>query len=245
MTISLQAINKSWGDAHVLNNVSLNLAAGETTVLLGPSGAGKSSLLRILNLLDIPDSGELTIADESFRFPVKQDKAFVNQARHLRQKVGMVFQQYHLWPHMTINQNLIEAPCKILGLSKAEALVKAKAILSQLKIADKAEMFPSQLSGGQQQRVAICRALMMEPQVLLFDEPTAALDPEITNEVALIIKQLAKTGITMIVVTHEVSFAAQMATQVVYMEQGRIIEAGSADCMESPQTPVFENYLKH
>ncbi|ROR98708.1 arginine transport system ATP-binding protein [Sinobacterium caligoides] len=245
MTITLQAIDKSWGASHVLKNVSLSFAPGETTVLLGPSGAGKSSLLRILNLLDTPDNGTLVVAGDTFSFPAPKNKAFIQQARRLRQKVGMVFQQYHLWPHMTIMQNLIEAPCKILGLSKVEATAKAEQLLAQLKIGEKAAVFPSQLSGGQQQRVAIARALMMEPEVLLFDEPTAALDPEITNEVAQIIKQLADMGITMIVVTHEVGFAKRVASRVVYMEAGRIVEEGPAACMQEPKTPEFENYLKH
>ncbi|WP_237444256.1 arginine ABC transporter ATP-binding protein ArtP [Sinobacterium norvegicum] len=245
MTIKLQAINKSWGAAHVLNDVSIELATGETTVLLGPSGAGKSSLMRVLNLLDMPDSGTLSVANMNFDFPCAHNKALERRARELRQKVGMVFQQYHLWPHMTIVENLIEAPCKVLSMSKTTARANATALLEQLKIAEKADVFPSQLSGGQQQRVAIARALMMEPEVLLFDEPTAALDPEITNEVASIIEQLAETGITMVVVTHEVGFAARIATRVVYMEQGVIIEEGAVSCMQTPQTPEFENYLNH
>jgi arginine transport system ATP-binding protein len=245
MTIQLQAINKRWGTAHVLKDVSIELAPGQTTVLLGPSGAGKSSLMRVLNLLDIPDSGSISLAGMSFDFPCKHNKALERRARELRQKVGMVFQQYHLWPHMTIVENLIEAPCKVLSMSQSVAREKAMALLDQLKIADKADVFPSQLSGGQQQRVAIARALMMEPEVLLFDEPTAALDPEITNEVASIIEQLAGTGITMVVVTHEVGFAARVATRVVYMEQGVIIEEGTVGCMQNPQTPEFENYLNH
>lgn len=214
-------------------------------MLLGPSGAGKSSLLRLLNLLDIPDSGELTIAGEHFSFPDVRGSQLQKRAQQLRGKVGMVFQQYHLWPHLTVEQNLLEAPLKVLGMDKTKAQDKAGYLLSQLKLADKRHAWPGALSGGQQQRVAIARALMMNPSVLLFDEPTAALDPEITKEVADIILQLGQTGITQVIVTHEVGFARRIATKVAYLEQGRLVEYGDAGLLEHPQTQRLAEFLTH
>lgn len=214
-------------------------------MLLGPSGAGKSSLLRLLNLLDIPDSGQLTIAGEHFSFPDARSSQLQKRAQQLRGKVGMVFQQYHLWPHLTVEQNLLEAPLKVLGMDKTKAQDKAGYLLSQLKLSDKRQAWPGALSGGQQQRVAIARALMMNPSVLLFDEPTAALDPEITKEVAEIILQLGQTGITQVIVTHEVGFARRVATKVAYLEQGRLVEYGDAGLLDHPQTRRLAEFLTH
>lgn len=245
MDIELNNICKSWAGQEILSQVSLNCPAGETLVLLGPSGAGKSSLLRLMNLLDIPDSGQLTIADEAFSFPDAHAGRLQKRAQLLRAKVGMVFQQYHLWPHLTVEQNLLEAPLKVLGINKSAAQDKAQQLLAQLKLSEKSHAWPNALSGGQQQRVAIARALMMSPKVLLFDEPTAALDPEITKEVAEIILQLAKTGITQVVVTHEVGFARRVASKVAYLEQGRLVEYGDAYLLDNPQTERFAEFLKH
>ena len=242
MSIQVKSINKSYGNIQVLHDISFNCESGETLVLLGPSGAGKSSLLRVLNLLEIADNGELDIANEQFDFASQiQEK----QGLKLRRKVGMVFQQYNLWPHMTVMENLIEAPTKVAGLDKQEAIKQAKAVLTTLQLADKADAWPLQLSGGQQQRVAIARALMMKPDVLLFDEPTAALDPEITNQVVSIIKELSGTGITQVVVTHEVDFAKKIASHVLYLENGYIVEHGTNDAFINPQTPEFAEYLTH
>lgn len=202
-------------------------------------------MLRLLNLLDIPDSGELTIAGEHFSFPDVRGSQLQKRAQQLRGKVGMVFQQYHLWPHLTVEQNLLEAPLKVLGMDKSRAQDKAGYLLSQLKLADKRHAWPGALSGGQQQRVAIARALMMNPSVLLFDEPTAALDPEITKEVADIILQLGQTGITQVIVTHEVGFARRIATRVAYLEQGRLVEYGDAGLLEHPQTQRLAEFLTH
>ena len=163
----------------------------------------------------------------------------------LRRKVGMVFQQYNLWPHKTVLENLIEAPVKVLGIDKEQAKQEAMTHLAKLQLADKADAWPLQLSGGQQQRVAIARALMMKPEVLLFDEPTAALDPEITSQIVQIIKTLSGTGITQVVVTHEVDFAKKIASHVLYMENGKIVEHGSNEAFSNPQTPQFADYLKH
>ena len=246
MGIELKGISKSWHQQQILRKVSFKCDAGETLVLLGPSGAGKSSLLRLMNLLDTPDEGELLIAGERFSFPEAAQQAdYAKRTQLLRGKVGMVFQQYHLWPHLTVEQNLLEAPVKVLGMSKKEAQDKAGYLLSQLKLAEKRQVWPSSLSGGQQQRVAIARALMMDPAILLFDEPTAALDPEITKEVAEIIRKLADTGITQVVVTHEVEFARRVATQVIYLEQGQIVEMGSAQHFVEPQTVRFAEFLQH
>jgi arginine transport system ATP-binding protein len=242
MSIQVKSINKSYGDIQVLHDISFNCESGETLVLLGPSGAGKSSLLRVLNLLEIADDGQLEIANESFDFSSSIPE---KQGLQLRRKVGMVFQQYNLWPHMTVIENLIEAPVKVAGMDKQEAIAEAKKVLETLQLADKADAWPLKLSGGQQQRVAIARALMMKPDVLLFDEPTAALDPEITNQVVSIIKELSGTGITQVVVTHEVDFAKKIASHVLYLEKGYIVEHGTSDAFINPQTPQFAEYLTH
>ena len=218
MSIQLNGINCFYGAHQALFDITLDCPQGETLVLLGPSGAGKSSLLRVLNLLAIRD---------------------------LRRNVGMVFQQYNLWPHLTVQQNLIEAPCRVLGLSKDQALARAEKLLERLRLKPYSDRYPLHLSGGQQQRVAIARALMMEPQVLLFDEPTAALDPEITAQIVSIIRELAETNITQVIVTHEVEVARKTASRVVYMENGHIVEQGDASCFTEPQTEAFKNYLSH
>ncbi|NIG98832.1 MAG: arginine ABC transporter ATP-binding protein ArtP [Serratia symbiotica] len=242
MSIQLNAINFYYGTHQALFDITLNCSAGETLVLLGPSGAGKSSLLRVLNLLEMPRSGQLQIAGNQFDFmQVPSEKSI----RKLRQNVGIVFQQYNLWPHLTVVQNLIEAPCRVQGLTKAKAIERADKLLQRLRLTDFADRFPLHLSGGQQQRVAIARALMMEPQVLLFDEPTAALDPEITAQIVCIIQELADTGITQVIVTHEVEVARKTASHMVYMENGRVVEQGDNSHFTRPQTTEFANYLSH
>jgi len=242
MTISVKNLNFFYGANQALFNINLTANDGDVVVLLGPSGAGKSTLIRTLNLLEVPQSGELSIANNQFDLSANTDP---KQIRQLRRDVGMVFQQYNLWPHMTVLQNLIEAPMKILGVDETEAKQQAMELLQRLRLEGHAERFPLHLSGGQQQRVAIARALMMKPQVLLFDEPTAALDPEITAQIVSIIEELRETGITQVIVTHEVNVAKKVATKVVYMEQGRIIEMGDKTCFENPQTEQFKQYLSH
>ncbi|MGL4860823.1 MAG: arginine ABC transporter ATP-binding protein ArtP [Enterobacteriaceae bacterium] len=244
MSIQLNGVNCFYGSHQALFDISFTCSPGETLVLLGPSGAGKSSLLRVLNLLETPRSGSLAIADMNFDFtrqPTPDSKAI----RDLRRNVGMVFQQYNLWPHMTVLQNLIEAPCQVLGLSKKEAGERAAKLLERLRLSDFTSRYPLHLSGGQQQRVAIARALMMEPQILLFDEPTAALDPEITAQIVSIIRELADTGITQVIVTHEVEVARKTASQVIYMEHGRIVEQGDASHFRTPHSTAFAHYLSH
>ena len=241
-SIQLNGINCYYGVHQALFDITLDCPAGETLVLLGPSGAGKSSLLRVLNLLEMPRSGTLQIAGNHFDFTQAPGAKAI---RELRQNVGMVFQQYNLWPHLSVVQNLIEAPCRVLGLSKDEAMARAQKLLSRLRLTDFADRFPLHLSGGQQQRVAIARALMMEPQVLLFDEPTAALDPEITAQIVSIIRELAGTGITQVIVTHEVEVARKTASRVVYMENGHVVEQGDASHFAQPTTEAFASYLSH
>ncbi|WP_422459920.1 MULTISPECIES: ATP-binding cassette domain-containing protein [unclassified Endozoicomonas] len=249
MGIAVQSLSKSFGVHQVLRDISFSISKGETTVLLGSSGAGKSTLLRMLNLLESPDQGTLNIADMEFSFPQKKHQKPSSsttsaKACQLRRKVGMVFQQYHLWPHMTVLENLVEAPVQ-QGMPKAGARDKAMGLLQRMGLADKANAWPASLSGGQQQRVAIARALMLSPEVLLFDEPTAALDPAITNQVVAIINELQASGITMVVVTHEVDFARKIASRVVYLENGEIVEEGTAERFTAPQTRAFKRYLQH
>lgn len=243
MTIRVKNLNFFYGSSQALFDINLEANEGDTVVLLGPSGAGKSTLIRTLNLLEVPKSGELSIANNDFN--LSNAMANPKAIRQLRQDVGMVFQQYHLWPHLTVIENLIEAPMKVRCVSENEAKTDAMELLKRLRLEQLADRFPLHLSGGQQQRVAIARALMMKPQVLLFDEPTAALDPEITAQVVDIIKELQETGITQVIVTHEVNVAQKVATKVVYMEQGKIVEIGSADCFENPKTEQFKQYLSH
>ncbi|OAT53325.1 arginine ABC transporter ATP-binding protein ArtP [Providencia heimbachae] len=242
MSIQLKNINCFYGSHQALFDINLECSAGETMVLLGPSGAGKSSLLRVLNLLEMPRSGNLNIVGQHFDFTSAPEAKAI---RELRQNVGMVFQQYNLWPHLSVMDNLIEAPCRVLKLSKQEAQAKASKLLERLRLSQFSERYPLHLSGGQQQRVAIARALMMEPKVLLFDEPTAALDPEITAQVVDIIRELSATGITQVIVTHEVEIARKTASRVVYMENGHIVEQGDASHFATPQTKAFANYLSH
>ncbi|HGJ5868214.1 arginine ABC transporter ATP-binding protein ArtP [Arsenophonus nasoniae] len=242
MSIQLNQINCFYGEEQALHDINLTCETGETMVLLGPSGAGKSSLLRVFNLLQMPRSGQLDIVGYHFDFS-RQPKS--HEIRALRQKVGMVFQQYNLWPHLTVIENLIEAPCLVLGLTKAIAKQKAENLLDRLRLTEFANRFPLHLSGGQQQRVAIARALMMEPEILLFDEPTAALDPEITTQVVSNIQELSKTGITQLIVTHEIDFARKTASKIVYMEKGAIVEQGNIDRLTKPQTQGLTNYLSH
>ncbi|AJR08993.1 arginine ABC transporter ATP-binding protein ArtP [Photobacterium gaetbulicola] len=242
MSIQVNSVNKFYGDTQVLHDVEFTCGKGDTLVLLGPSGAGKSSLLRVLNLLENATSGQLQVANEAYDF---SQSICEREALKLRRKVGMVFQQYNLWPHLTVIENLIEAPVKVAGISKQQATDEAMALLTRLQLADKADAWPLQLSGGQQQRVAIARALMMKPEVLLFDEPTAALDPEITNQVVKIINDLSETGITQVVVTHEVDFAKKIASHVLYLEKGRMVEHGTKEAFTTPTTPEFAEYLTH
>lgn len=242
MNIKLDHINYFYGKYQALHDINMELNTGETIVLLGPSGAGKSSLLKVLNLLEKPSTGQLSVANIhcDFSRPISEEKV-----HNLRKHVGMVFQNCNLWPHLTVLENVVEAPIQVLGMKKDQAAQKAMGLLNRLSVSALAHRYPAQLSGGQQQRVAIARALMMEPQILLFDEPTAALDPEITSQIVEIIQELAKCGITQIIVTHEVDFAKKIASQIIYIENGRIIEQGDVACLSTPKTAQLQAYLSH
>jgi ABC-type polar amino acid transport system ATPase subunit len=215
--IEFKAVNKWFGKTHVLRDITLAVKAGEVVVVCGPSGSGKSTLIRCVNALEPIQSGELVVLGESLARPGVRLSA-------LRTRVGMVFQSFNLFPHMTALENIMLAPVKVRGLSAADAARAARVLLERVRIPDKAENYPANLSGGQQQRVAIARALAMQPRIMLFDEPTSALDPEMINEVLDVMTDLAKDGMTMMVVTHEMGFARRVAHRVVFMDAGQVVE---------------------
>ena len=225
------------GGVHALDGVDLDVARGEVVVIIGPSGSGKSTLLRSLNLLEVPTSGKILVGGVD----LMDKKTNINLHR---QKMGMVFQHFNLFPHMTVLKNMTLAPVKLLKKSKAEAEEKAKELLHTVGLADRANAYPSQLSGGQKQRIAIVRALCMEPEVMLFDEPTSALDPEMVGEVLEVMKDLARKGMTMLVVTHEMGFAREVATRVVFMDGGMIVEEGTpTEIFDHPKSDRLKNFL--
>lgn len=220
--ILFQQIEKHYGNFHVLKDINLKIEQGEVVVVVGPSGSGKSTLLRCINRLETITSGELIVSERR----VNDKKTDINK---LRRDIGMVFQHFNLYPHKKVIDNITLAPMKVLGLSKQEAEKIAMYYLEKVGIAEKASQYPLQLSGGQQQRVAIARGLAMKPQVMLFDEPTSALDPEMVGEVLDVMKALANEGMTMVVVTHEMGFAREVADRVIFMDKGQIIEEASPD----------------
>ena len=227
------------GQIKALDGVSAEIQKGDVVVIIGPSGSGKSTFLRCMNLLEVPTGGHIL-----FKGVDITDKK-VNINIH-RQKMGMVFQHFNLFPHKTILQNMTLAPINLLKQSKAEAEKNALALLSRVGLADRANAYPSQLSGGQKQRIAIVRALAMNPEVLLFDEPTSALDPEMVGEVLSVMKELAQEGMTMVVVTHEMGFAKEVANHVVFMDEGRILEQGAPeDIFTNPQHPRLKEFLSN
>ena len=226
------------GVIKALDGVSAGVKKGEVVVVIGPSGSGKSTFLRSLNLLEMPTSGKIIFEGQEITDPK------VNINVH-RQKMGMVFQQFNLFPHMTVMKNLTIAPMKLLKMSKEDAEKKATELLEKVGLADRVAAYPSQLSGGQKQRVAIVRALMMNPDVMLFDEPTSALDPEMVGEVLNVMKSLAKDGMTMVVVTHEMGFAREVADRVIFMANGNIVEEGTPDdIFTNPKDPQTQQFLK-
>src|SRR5437867_1214680 len=221
--IAVEHLVKSYNSTRVLHGINHAQQRGEAIVLIGPSGCGKSTFLRCLNQLEVADSGRITIGDltiEGGRPPATSEER--EQQRRLRARAGMVFQSFNLFPHLTVLENITEAPIVVKGVAKAEAEALAHGLLGKVGLAEKAQFYPCQLSGGQQQRVAIARALAMEPQVMLFDEPTSALDPELRDEVLRVMRRLAEEGMTMIVVTHEMQFAREMADHVLFFEDGRV-----------------------
>ncbi|MBP3475506.1 MAG: amino acid ABC transporter ATP-binding protein [Lachnospiraceae bacterium] len=235
--ISVRNLKKSFGSLEVLKDISLDVSEGEVVVLLGPSGSGKSTLLRCLNQLETATSGHIIIEGQD----VTDKHTDINK---VRENIGMVFQHFNLFNHLTVLKNMTLAPVHLKTLSKAEAKEKAMKLLERVGLADKAEAYPSQLSGGQKQRVAIARALEMNPNILLFDEPTSALDPEMVGEVLAVMKELAREGMTMIVVTHEIGFAREVASRVIFMEGGYIVEEGTPDeVINHPREPRTIDFL--
>ncbi len=237
-------ISKTFGELEVLRDISIVVNPGDTISILGPSGSGKSTMLRCLNYLETPDKGQVLLGGEPVgRTPdgrLMSDKELAK----CRARMGMVFQSFNLWPHFTVLQNVIEAPTKVLGVAKAEAVERGEALLAKVGLADKRDVYPYALSGGQKQRVAIARALCMRPDVLLFDEPTSALDPELVGEVLAVMRDLASEGMTMVVVTHEMSFARDVCDEVVFMDRGVVVEhSAPSEFFTAPKTERAQRFL--
>lgn len=224
--IDIEKLHKSFGDAHILKGIDLHIAPQEVVVIIGPSGSGKSTLLRCMNYLEEPTDGRIVVDGIEL-----SGEANINK---VRTEVGMVFQRFNLFPHMTVLENIVLAPMKVRGTSRAEAEKTAHGLLQKVGLSDKAAAYPEQLSGGQQQRVAIARALAMNPKVMLFDEPTSALDPEMVGEVLDVMRSLAESGMTMVIVTHEMGFAREVGDRLLFVDDGRIIEQG-------PPKEIFEH----
>lgn len=237
--VEFRNVTKTFGPVVVLREVDLNIDAGEVVVLIGPSGSGKSTLLRCINALEEINGGDLVVDNISV-------KAGRSQVRMIRQEAGMVFQQFNLFPQMTALENVAFGPRRVRGVSQAEALEQAKALLAKVGLAERGHHYPSELSGGQQQRVAIARALAVKPKLMLFDEPTSALDPELRHEVLRVMQSLAEEGMTMIVVTHEMAFARQVGTRLIFMEDGKIAVDGTpAELLANPENPRLREFLQH
>ncbi len=235
--IETKNLKKAFGEHVVLNGINENIQKGEKVVIIGPSGSGKSTFLRCLNLLETPTEGEVWFEGNNITDP----KTDINK---LRQKMGMVFQQFNLFPHLTVQKNITLAPVKLGLMTQEEADKKAKELLNRIGLEDKAAAYPRQLSGGQKQRIAIIRALAMNPDVLLFDEPTSALDPEMVGEVLELMKELAEDGMTMVVVTHEMGFAREVANRVLFIDQGQIQEQNTPkEFFDNPQNPRLKDFL--
>ncbi|MFJ2774190.1 amino acid ABC transporter ATP-binding protein [Streptomyces sp. NPDC087300] len=245
--VELRSVHKSFGSLEVLKGVDLVVGAGEVTVILGPSGSGKSTLLRTINHLEKVDGGWVGVDGALIGYRRSGDKLYELREREVlkqRTRIGFVFQNFNLFPHLTVLENIVEAPVSALKRPRKDAVASAGALLARVGLADKADAYPKQLSGGQQQRVAIARALALEPKLLLFDEPTSALDPELVGEVLDVIKDLAGQGTTMIVVTHEIGFAREVADTVVFMDDGRVVEQGApADVLDAPRHPRTRAFL--
>ncbi|MFC4631739.1 amino acid ABC transporter ATP-binding protein [Promicromonospora alba] len=252
--VSVRAVHKVFGHGHdavhVLKGVDLDVARGEVTVILGPSGSGKSTLLRCINELEEITGGSVIVGGDlmGYRKDAKgtlhrlHPKAVAKQ----RSRIGMVFQRFHLFPHMTALENIMEAPVQVRGMSKKAAKDRALELIERVGLTDRMDHYPAQLSGGQQQRVAIARALAMDPELMLFDEPTSALDPELVGEVLSVMQDLAKSGMTMIVVTHEIGFAREVADHVVFMDDGVIVESGPpTEVLDNPKEDRTQDFLSH
>jgi len=237
--IEVKGLSKSFGTLNVFENLDVEVKKGEVLVIIGPSGSGKSTFLRCLNNLEVPTGGVVTIEGEVL------DSTNKKHMRNMIEKMGMVFQNFNLFPHMTVLENVMEAPMIVKKQSRSEVEKKAKKLIEKVGLGEKYDSYPSKLSGGQQQRVAIARALCMEPDIMLFDEPTSALDPELVGEVLSVMKDLAKEGMTMIVVTHEMGFAKEVADKVIFMDGGKIVEAGAPeDIFSAPKEERTKSFLE-
>ncbi|MFY9510810.1 MAG: amino acid ABC transporter ATP-binding protein [Rubrivivax sp.] len=234
--VSLRDVHKRFGAVQVLRGVSFEVLKGQVVALIGRSGSGKSTALRCVDALEQIEGGEIVVCGHRVNDPHLDRRA-------LRRDVGIVFQSYNLFPHLTVAENIMLAPCHVKKLPRAQALALARSVLDQVGLSDKINAYPEQLSGGQQQRAAIARSLAMQPQVMLFDEVTSALDPELTAEVLRVIEKLAHSGMTMLLVTHEMAFARQVADQVIFMHEGRVHEAGPPGMLAAPRTPELQQFV--
>jgi polar amino acid transport system ATP-binding protein len=248
LMVDARGVRKWFGSNEVLKSISLTIPRGEVLSLLGPSGSGKSTFLRCINHLESIDGGRIYVDGELIGYRERGDKIHEMKPREIakqRRKIGMVFQRFNLFPHMTALSNIIDAPMGVNGDSKVDATAHARELLELVGLADKADAYPAQLSGGQQQRVAIARALAMKPTLMLFDEPTSALDPELVGDVLDVMRNLAKSGMTMIVVTHEIGFSREVADRMVFMDDGLVIETGAPrDVLDNPQHPRTQAFLE-
>ena len=243
--VEIRKVNKYYGPFHALKDIDMSIAPGKVTCLIGPSGSGKSTLLRCINFLEEYDSGEVRIDGQLIGYDTPGKKMSARRLREMRRGIGMVFQQFNLWPHMTALGNVAEGLIRVRGMARAEAEARAAQALTKVGLADRMQNHPSRLSGGQQQRVAIARAIAMEPKLMLFDEPTSALDPELVGEVLNVMKALAAEGMTMVVVTHEMGFAAHVADQVAFMEKGELVAVDSpAGILHTPGDERIRNFLR-
>ena len=248
VALELADIHKRFGSLEVLKGVSLTAYDGDVISILGSSGSGKSTLLRCINLLENPSQGTIKLGDNPLDLKLNKQGELIAQDKRqiesLRAQVGFVFQNFNLWPHKTILKNIIEGPTQVLKLSKAQAVSEAEALLDKVGLLDKKDAYPANLSGGQRQRVAIARALAMKPRVLLFDEPTSALDPELVNEVLAVMRELAEEGRTMLIVTHEMRFAREVSSKVVFLHEGRIEEIGTPEeVFDRPKSPRVQAFM--
>lgn len=247
-TLEVNDLHKAYGELEVLKGVSLSASEGDVVTMIGASGSGKSTFLRCINLLELPTQGEIKLKGEAVKFKHGKDSLIPSDKRQVqafRAQLGMVFQSFNLWQHMTVLQNVMEGPVQVLKVPKAQALEQAESILNRVGLWDKRDEYPAFMSGGQQQRAAIARALAMQPSVMLFDEPTSALDPELVGEVLRVIQSLAEEGRTMIMVTHEMKFARDVSTQVIYLHQGKIEEQGApAQVFNNPTSDRCRQFVQ-
>lgn len=242
--LSVTGLRKSYGALSVLDDVSFDLRQGEKLAIIGPSGSGKSTCLRAINYLELPTAGEIRLDGERLGRTANGRSMSARELAPQRARIGMVFQHLHLWPHLTVRENVALQPSKVQGLSRAEANELAEAMLARVHLRAKADALPGQLSGGQQQRVAIARALAQRPQLILFDEPTSALDPELVGEVLAVIREIAGQGSAMVLVTHEIAFARNVADRIIFMDGGRIVEEGHpAQLLDAPREPRLRQFL--